>query len=113
MYICQIRTKNCLNLTANTCSGVLAWLGLKATGFGLALSGLGLPYLQAKPTRLALAWLWLGLAQAMAWKCKINHKVPGYQWNKVVCGKVDWAVWYTHVQKMQIINKIYTITSLQ
>jgi hypothetical protein len=29
-------------------SGVLAWLGLKATG---------LPYLQAKPTRLALAWL--------------------------------------------------------
>jgi hypothetical protein len=30
-------------------SGVLAWLGLKATGFGLALSGLGFG--------LALAWL--------------------------------------------------------
>ena len=54
-------------------SAVLAWLGLKATGFGLALSGLGLPDLQAKPMRLALAWLWLGLAQAMAWEYKIVY----------------------------------------
>ena len=46
----------------DTVSAVLAWLGPKATGFGLALSGLGLPDLQAKPTWLALAWLWLGLA---------------------------------------------------
>jgi hypothetical protein len=41
--------------------------------FGLALSGLGLPDLQAKPTRLALAWLWLDLARAMAWEYKIVY----------------------------------------
>jgi hypothetical protein len=43
-------------------SDVLAWLGLEASGFGLALSGFGFQNPQAKPKRLALAWLWLGLA---------------------------------------------------
>ena len=43
-------------------SDVLAWLGLEASGFGLALGGFGFQNLQAKPSALALAWLWLGLA---------------------------------------------------
>jgi len=43
-------------------SDVLAWLGLEATGFGLALGGFGFWDPQAKPYALALAWLWLGLA---------------------------------------------------
>jgi hypothetical protein len=47
-------------------SDVLAWLGLEANGFGLALGGFGFQNLQAKPRVLALAWLWPGLAQAMA-----------------------------------------------
>jgi hypothetical protein len=38
-----------------TISDVLAWLGLEASGFGFRDP-------QAKPQRLALAWLWLGLA---------------------------------------------------
>jgi len=41
---------------------VLAWLGLEANGFGLALGGFGFQDLQARPTTVALAWLWLGLA---------------------------------------------------
>jgi len=36
-------------------SDVLAWLGLKASGFGLAWGGLGLLYLQARPE----PWLWV------------------------------------------------------
>ena len=47
-------------------SDVLAWLGLEANGFGLALGGFGFQDLQARPRGLALAWLWLGLARAMA-----------------------------------------------
>jgi hypothetical protein len=47
-------------------SVVLAWLGLKATGFGLASGGFGFWITQAKPEVLALAWLWLGLAWARA-----------------------------------------------
>jgi len=41
-------------------SDVLAWLGLEASGFGFQNP-------QAKPKRLALAWLWLGFGLALAW----------------------------------------------
>jgi hypothetical protein len=47
-------------------SDVLAWLGPEANGFGLALGGFGFQVFEAKPRALALAWLWLGLAQALA-----------------------------------------------
>jgi hypothetical protein len=43
-------------------SDVLAWLGPEANGFGLASGGFGFQDLQARPTTVALAWLWLGLA---------------------------------------------------
>ena len=46
-------------------SDVLAWLGLEANGFGLASGGFGFQDLQARPTTVALAWLWLGLAVHM------------------------------------------------
>jgi hypothetical protein len=49
-------------------SDVLAWLGLEATGFGLALGGFGFWDPQAKP--YALAWLWLGFG--LRGGCVIN-----------------------------------------
>jgi hypothetical protein len=56
---------------------VMCWLG-----FGLAFLGLGLTFSRPRPNSLALAWLQLGLAQAMA-SCQSLTSCFNYQIRQV------------------------------